>query len=234
MSKIAIITALFDYPDYYQPSFYNNALKYFSPEDIHVVRNSGLITDGSYYDKLYYYKTVKVLEYIQTHIVGKYDYILFLDATDTNFIKSPEGIVDKFKSLNCNIVMGAEKGLWPPTNYTHLYENKRVINESKYLNSGTYFGYTDKIVYHLKDIIEKEYQTGIDDQGRWTIQYLLNDDIIIDQERDFFFSTLDTKHSVKIEGSEISLLNLDACIIHDNGPYTENTIKLTQILNENN
>jgi hypothetical protein len=234
MSKIAIITALFDYPDYYQPSFYKNALKYFSPEDIHVVRNSGLITDGSYYDKLYYYKTVKVLEYIQTHIVGKYDYILFLDATDTNFIKSPEGIVDKFKSLNCNIVMGAEKGLWPPTNYTHLYENKRVINESKYLNSGTYFGYTDKIVYHLKDIIEKEYQTGIDDQGRWTIQYLLNDDIIIDQERNFFFSTLDTKHSVKIEGSEISLLNLDACIIHDNGPYTENTIKLTQILNENN
>jgi hypothetical protein len=234
MCKIAIITALFDYPDYYQPSFYNNALKYFSPEDIHVVRNSGLITDGSYYDKLYYYKTVKVLEYIQTHIVGKYDYILFLDATDTNFIKSPEGIVDKFKSLNCNIVMGAEKGLWPPTNYTHLYENKRVINESKYLNSGTYFGYTDKIVYHLKDIIEKEYQTGIDDQGRWTIQYLLNDDIIIDQERDFFFSTLDTKDSVRIEGSEISLLNLDACIIHDNGPYTENTIKLTQILNENN
>jgi hypothetical protein len=39
---------------------------------------------------------------------------------------------------------------------------------------------------------------------------------------------------LKIEGSEISLLNLDACIIHDNGPYTENTIKLTQILNENN
>jgi hypothetical protein len=234
MSKIAIITALFDYPDYYQPSFYKNALKYFLPEDIHVVRNSGLITDGSYYDKLYYYKTVKVLEYIQTHIVGKYDYILFLDATDTNFIKSPEGIVDKFKSLNCNIVMGAEKGLWPPTNYTHLYENKRVINESKYLNSGTYFGYTDKIIYHLKDIIEKEYQTGIDDQGRWTIQYLLNDDIIIDQERDFFFSTLDTKNSVKIEGSEISLLNLNAYIIHDNGPYTENTIKLTELLNENN
>lgn len=233
MNKIALITALFDYPDYYQPSFYKNALKYFTPEDIHIVRNSGLI-DGSYYDKLYFYKTVKVLEYIETHIVGKYDYILFLDATDTNFIKSPEGIIEKFKSLNCNIVMGAEKGLWPPTNYTHLYGNKRVINDSKYLNSGTYFGYTDKIIYHLKDIIEKEYQTGIDDQGRWTIQYLLNDDIIIDQERDFFFSTLDTKHSVKIEGSEISLLNLGAYIIHDNGPYTENTIKLTEFLNENN
>lgn len=234
MDKIALITALFDYPNYYQPSFYKNALKYFSSDDIHVIRNSGLITDGSYYDKLYFYKTVKVLEYIESHILGKYDYILFLDATDTNFIKSPEGIVEKFKSLNCNIVMGAEKGLWPPTNYTHLYENKRAINDSKYLNSGTYFGYTNEIVRHLKDIIEKEYQTGIDDQGRWTIQYLLNDDIVIDQEREFFFSTLDTKDSVKIENNEVSLLNLGACIIHDNGPYTDNTIKLTQILNENN
>lgn len=234
MSKISLITSLFDYPDYYQPSFYKNALKYFSSDDIHVIRNSGLITDGSYYDKLYFYKTVKILEYIELHILGKYDYILFLDATDTNFIKSPEGIVEKFKSLNCNIVMGAEKGLWPPTNYTHLYENKRAINDSKYLNSGTYFGYTNEIVRHLKDIIEKEYQTGIDDQGRWTIQYLLNDDIVIDQEREFFFSTLDTKDSVKIENNEVSLLNLGACIIHDNGPYTDNTIKLTQILNENN
>lgn len=234
MKNIALITALFDYPEYYEPSFYKNALKYFSPEDIHVVRNSGLITDGSYYDKLFFYKTVKVLEYIESNIVGKYDYILFLDATDTNFIKSPEGIIEKFQSLNCSLIMGAEKGLWPPTNYTHLYENKRAINDSMYLNSGTYFGYTDKIVNHLKDIIEKEYQTGIDDQGRWTIQYLLNDDIIIDQEREFFFSTLDTKDSVKIEGKEVSLLNLGAYIIHDNGPYTENTIKLTQILNENN
>jgi hypothetical protein len=153
MNKIALITALFDYPDYYQPSFYKNALKYFLPEDIHVIRNSGLITDGSYYDKLYYYKTVKVLEYIKTHIVGKYEYILFLDATDTNFIKSPEGIVERFKSLNCSIIMGAEKGLWPPTNYTHLYSNKRAINDSKYLNSGTYFGYTDKIIYHIKQVL---------------------------------------------------------------------------------
>ena len=50
---------------------------------------------------------------------------------------------------------------------------------------------------------------------------------------DFFFSTLDTKDSVKIEGNEVLLLNLDAYIIHDNGPHNDNTIKLTQILNEN-
>jgi hypothetical protein len=96
MKKIALVTALFDYPDHYEPSFYKNALKYFSPEDIHVVRNNGLITNGSYYDKLYFYKTVKVLEYLEENVVGKYEYILFLDATDKNFIKSPEGIIEKF------------------------------------------------------------------------------------------------------------------------------------------
>jgi hypothetical protein len=231
MNNIALLTVLFDYPDYYEPTFYKNASKYFSHKDIHIVRHSGLITDCSYYDKLFYYKTVKILEYIESNIVGKYEYVLFLDATDTNFIKSPEGIVEKFKSLNCNIIMGAEKGLWPPTNYTHLYNKKRMISDCKYLNSGTYFGYTDKIIYHLKDIIEKEYQTGIDDQGRWSIQYLLNDDIMIDQERDFFFSTLDSKDCVNFEGNKVSILNSDAYIVHDNGPQTNNTTKLTHFLN---
>jgi hypothetical protein len=44
---------------------------------------------------------------------------------------------------------------------------------------------------------------------------------------------LDSKDNIKFEGDEILLLNSDAYIIHDNGPYNENTIKLTQILNEN-
>lgn len=231
---IAVVTSLFDYPEYYLPTFYKNATRWFDPNDIHIIRNSGLISEGSYYDKLYFYKTVKVLEYIKSHIDSMYEYILFLDATDTNFIKCPINIIEKFKSLNCSIIMGAEKGLWPPTNFTHLYQNKRAINDSKYLNSGTYFGYTSKIIYHLEDLIQKEHQTGIDDQGRWTIQYLLNDDIIIDQERNFFFSTLDTKDSVIFNDGKPSLVNLDAFIIHDNGPHTENTIKLTDILNENN
>ena len=61
MKNVALITSLFDYPEHYEPSFYKNSLKYFSPEDIHIVRHSGLITNGSYYDKLYFYKTVKVL-----------------------------------------------------------------------------------------------------------------------------------------------------------------------------
>lgn len=234
LNNIALMTVLFDFPNHYEPSFYKNSLKFFNKEDIHIVRHTGLVNPmSSYYDKLFFYKTVKLLEYIEKHILGKYEYILFLDGTDTNFIGSPEGVVDRFKSLNCNILMGAEVGLWPPTNFTHLYEKKRAINESKYLNSGTYFGYSDKIVYHLRDIIEKKHQTGIDDQGRWSIQYLLCDDIEIDQERDFFFSTYNTKKYVNIEGKEIKLINSNAFIIHDNGPHNDQTIKLTELLNEN-
>ena len=56
MEKIALLTALFDYPENYTPTFYKNASKHFNSDDIHIVRNSGLITDGSYYDKLYFYK----------------------------------------------------------------------------------------------------------------------------------------------------------------------------------
>lgn len=234
MKNVALLTVLFDYPSHYDPSFQKNALSYFSEDDIHIIRNSGLVTNGSYYDKLSFYKINKLLEYIEKFIINKYEFILFLDATDTNFVKAPIHFIDDFRSLKCDIVFGAEKGLWPITNYTHLYQNKRMINDNKYLNSGTYFGYTDKIVRHLTEIVKNDYQKGIDDQGLWTIQYLLNDDIIIDQERNFFFSTLDSKDDVIIRNKKVELLNLNACIIHDNGPYNDNTLKLTNFLNENN
>jgi hypothetical protein len=226
MNKIAIITSLFDYPSEYLPTFYSKAVLEFPKEDIHIIRNSGLIQSESYYDKLYFYKVVKVLEYIEKNIVGKYDYILFLDATDTAFIKPLEGIIEKFNKLKCSVILGGEKGLWPHTNYTHLYSKKRIDSEYQYLNSGTYFGYTDKIVHYLSDIIEKEYQLGIDDQGKWTIEYLLNDDILIDQECNFFFSTYNSKEKIIINNNEVTLNGVDAYIVHDNGPHNDETIKL--------
>jgi len=228
--NFAIMTVLFDYPEHYLPTFYNNCLNYFNSDDIHIVRLWDLVKNGSYYDKLFYYKVVSLLEYIEKNILGVYDYILFLDATDTNFISSPENIIEKFKTFNCSVLLGAEYGLWPHTNYTHLYENKPKNSDKFYLNSGTYIGYTDKIVYHLKDIIEKKYQEGIDDQGRWSIQYLLNDDIKIDQECKIFFSTYLSKKDVVNNDGVYTLKNLEACIIHDNGPHGDDTLKLTELL----
>ena len=127
MENIALITVLFDYPEDWMPKFYKNALKSFNAEDIHIVRHTNLIQTESYYDKLYYYKTVKLLDYINDNIIGKYEYMMFLDATDTNFYGDPNNILDKFIPLNKSIVFCGERGLWPPTNYNHLYEEKRNI-----------------------------------------------------------------------------------------------------------
>jgi hypothetical protein len=230
IKNIALITSLFDYPSHYNPIFFNNALKYFDEKDIHIIRNNGLVKDGSYYDKLYFYKIPKVLEYIKEKILGNYDYILFLDATDTNFYSSPESIVDLFLSKNCSIMFGAEKGLWPNTSYTHLYESKNINSEYKYLNSGTYFGYTSKIITHMENIIDKNYEQGVDDQGKWTIEYLLHNDILIDSDCEFFMSSLFSKKYIKITNNKVVIENYKPIIVHDNGPFNEETIKVTDKL----
>jgi len=230
MKDIALITVLFDYPQNYNPIFFNNALKYFQKEDIHIIRHNNLLKGDSYYDKLYYYKIVKLLDYIEEHIINKYEYILFLDATDTNFYSSPENIINKFKQKNCSIIMGAEKCLWPPNSYTHLYENKNINSEYRFLNSGTYFGYVDKIKFHLEKIIKEEYENGIDDQGKWTIQYLLNDDIKIDSNCEFFMSSLNSKKNIKIIENKVIVTDYNPIIIHDNGPFNEETLKVTNLL----
>jgi hypothetical protein len=233
MDNIALITSLFDYPDYYEPSFYKNALKFFKDEDIHILRNSDLISrDRSLYDKLYHYKIVVLKEYLEKNIVGNYKYVLFLDGTDTNFIKEPVDLIDKFKKLNCSVILGAEKTMWPNTEFSHLYENKRTDTEYKFLNSGTYFGESENILKHINSIIERDCCKGIDDQGQWSIEYLLSDEVMIDQECNFFFSTLDSKNKITENDGEYHLINVDAYIVHDNGPYTENTIKLTQYYNK--
>lgn len=226
MSKIALVTVLFDYPDYYEPTFYKKGLEFFNKEDIHVIRFNNLITTTSYYDKLYFYKVVKFYDYLVENILGKYDYVLFMDATDTAFVKPFDGLIEKFTSLNCSILFGAEKELWPPTSYVHLYENKEKISEYCFLNSGTYFGYTDKIAHYLKDMIDNNYYR--DDQGCWSAVYLLNNDIMIDQKCDVFFSTHKSKNKIKKEGDSITFIDVDAHIIHDNGGYHEDTLKLVE------
>lgn len=226
MSRVALITVLFDYPEYYQPTFYKKSLEYFKSEDVHIIRMSNLITTDSYYEKLYYYKIIKLCDYIENNILNKYDYILFMDATDTAFMKSFNGVLEKFKKLNCNILFGAEKELWPRTNYTYLYENKERLSEYCYLNSGTYIGYTDKIFHYLKDMIDKDYFR--DDQGSWATIYLLNNDVKLDQNCEIFFSTHKSKNKIKIEDNLYKLIDVDAHIIHDNGGYHEDTIKLVE------
>jgi hypothetical protein len=167
-------------------------------------------------------------DYVKKNILGKYEYILFLDATDTNFYRDPQDIISKFEEFKSNIVFCAEKGFWPPINEKNLYDNKEKLTDTFYLNSGLYLGYTDKIASHMDSIIANN-RTPYDDQGHWTIEYLLNEDIKVDQERKLFFSTYEAKEFVHLNEGKPHI-GCNPYVIHDNGPHTENTIKLTQLL----
>ena len=222
IKNIAVITSLFDYPNHYLPTFYGKATKYFNQSDIHILRNNSK-TDQSYYDKLFYFKIPTVLEYIKKTILSNYEFVLFLDATDTDFYSDPHNIVNIFKKKNCSILMGAEKGLWPNTKYSHLYKEKKVDGPYNFLNSGTYIGYTDSIVHHMEKIINSNYEVGIDDQGQWSIEYLLSTDILIDNDCEIFMSTYNSKNEID---SNFKIKSYNPIIIHDNGPHNDETLKL--------
>lgn len=227
IENISIVSVLFNYPEHYYPTFFNNAKKYFLEQNIHIARYSNLIETSCYYNKLYFYKIEKLLDYIKNNI--KTELMLFLDATDTNFLKEPSNLEKNFKELNCSILFCAERGLWPPTDYNYLYSNKRVVSEKKYLNSGAYIGYTAKIINYLEKII-LDSRGHKDDQAKWAIQYLHNDDIIIDQECNIFFSSYLNKEDIIMCDNKPILNNLNACIVHDNGGYNDETLKLVPLL----
>jgi len=227
LDNISLVSVVFDYHTEYTPTFFNNAKKYFLKENIHVARFSNLINTQCYYEKLYFYKIEKLKDYVKNNI--KTEFMLFLDATDTNFLKDPSNLEEDFKKHNCSILFCAEKGLWPPMDYNHLYSNKRVLSEKKYLNSGAYIGYTKKIVEYLEEIIQDQ-RGHKDDQAKWAIQYLHKEDIIIDQECSIFFSSYLNKNDVSFINNRPQLNKLDAYIVHDNGGYSENTLKLVPLL----
>lgn len=228
MNNVALITTFFDYPVYALPCFYKNALKYFKKEDIHIIRNNELNTElTNYYEKLYFYKIKKNLEYYKQKLLGNYKYLLFGDAKDTNFYRDPSTIVEDFKKYNCNILFCAENGFWPPINEKDLYNKKEKLSETYFLNSGLYIGYTDKIIHHMENIV-KENRTVYDDQGHWAIEYLLSDDIRVDQEKKIFFSTFEAKHEL-ILGDKI-IIPSNSYMIHDNGPYNDKTLKFANEL----
>lgn len=230
MKKTALITVLFDYPNDWEPKFYKNSLKYFEEKDVHVLRYDNLIESNSYYEKLYYYKVIKLLDYLKTNILGKYNYLLFLDATDTNFYSNPNRLIDDFESNETSIIFCSERGLWPPTKYSHLYDERPKLSKSCYLNSGVYFGHVNKVIEHLETIIKNEY--SVDDQGAWSAEYLLSTDIEVDQENKYFFSTFNSKELINITNNNIEFIGITPIVIHDNGPHNEDTIKLTEKLNE--
>lgn len=234
MNDIALVTIFFDYATNKMPLFYDNALKFFNKKDIHIIRCNNETIKGTFYDRISYYKIIKVYEYIKKEILGNYDYILFMDGNDTNFYKEPYGLIEDFIKLNKSIVFCGETVQWPFNREINKeYNNKEIFGEAQFLNSGQYFGYTDKIEQHLKNIINEYEIERTCDQGRWVTEYLKTNDILIDQNRTFFFSTYDMKKYINLIDNDVVLININPYFIHDNGPNSDNTLKIAELLNNN-
>lgn len=232
INNISLVSVLFDYPQYYMPAYYNNINNTIDKSDIHILRFSALIT-GSRYDKLYFYKIPKLLEYLQLCSNLK-EYILFLDATDTNFYRCPNNIVRDFLQYNCNILFCGDPNIWPRTSDSKYYLEKPILSKYCYLNSGAYMGKTQCVIDKLKILSDiRPYGSLLDDQAHWTHLYLTdkNNDIAIDQNRSIFFSTLEAKEDIVFTNNK-PIISTNPYIIHDNGPHNNNTIKLTQILSK--
>lgn len=234
--SLLVTTVLFDYPPYSQPTFYERCVAGgILSEDIHVQRYDTAASpppngEVNIYSKLTWFKIHKHLEYLKS-VSHKYEYTLFLDALDTNFLRRTDRLLREYLSFNCDIVMCAEKGIWPPTPYTHLYDSSPTDSEYRYLNSGCMIGKTKSIISALEEAVNDEFPP-YDDQGVWTNLYLLKKaDIVLDTEQRLFFSTYLSKHKTLVEKDIPIGIQSSAFIVHDNGPWGNETIKLTDACN---
>jgi len=90
--------------------------------------------------------------------------IIFIDAFDVVFADTVEGIMDKFKSFDCPIVIGAEKNCFP-NNFRPEYDRLPHTSSFKYLNSGVIVGETEAILTVLEAMdapnLPRDYHDGV-------------------------------------------------------------------------
>lgn len=228
MSKLTIISVLFNYPVHYQPIYFNKLRDNYPELNFDVIRYWDAdygIADESYYFKFTYYRIFKFLEYLKTKVLGEYEYFLLTDATDVAYVDNFEYWRNLLNYYECSILFGAEKFLWPPTDYSYLYKNKNIPTEFKYLNAGVVLAETQAYIDHLENIISRNL-VGLCDQGNWQIEYLLTSDIGIDYESKLVLNTFNAKDDFNIKEDTIEFKNSSPIFVHDNGGYNEETVKL--------
>lgn len=94
--------------------------------------------------------------------------ILFTDSYDVIFTSPPIEILTKFRNFKKPIVFSAEKTCWPDVDIEHMYP--KTDGEYKFLNSGGFIGYGDKIL----QLISEEVDNSEDDQRYYTKKFLEN------------------------------------------------------------
>lgn len=229
MDKIAIVTILFDYPNTYVPIFESKLLKEFNKENYFVIRyqsENDYVKNESYYFKFTHFRIKNFVRFVEEKILNFYDYFILLDATDVGYCENISSVPTIMEEYGCNILFGAERNLWPPTDYSYLYENKKVSSFYKFLNAGVFCAKPQYFISHVENIVSRKLN-GLCDQGNWQIEYLLSNDIELDYKNKLVLNTYLAKNDIEIIENEVNFKTNTPIFIHDNGGYNDETIKLS-------
>ena len=128
--------------------------------------NSGNAQDGVLLEPggaqkiIYLRDELKSWPELEDHIV------MFTDSYDVVLCASPKEILQKFRSFQSEIVFSTEKTCWPDE--TILDQYPEVDSDYKYLNSGGFIGYANRIL----EIIDTDINVKDDDQLIYTNIFL--------------------------------------------------------------
>jgi len=191
-----------------------------------------LCTGNSRRKDLVYGKIFLLRDFIQNHILNKYEYVCHIDYSDTKFCKSYRGMMENFISKDIDLIISTEKTCWP---YLEILESwspsrpKLTYQEFKYLNSGAFISKTSVLLEILNTLKDLCLSTDIDfwdDQGVWQYYDLYVNQLVKDYTCEYFFSTalLDNTYYKKIENKIITKFDTSPYLIHDNSSFSLNLI----------
>jgi hypothetical protein len=228
IKKTAVVTILFDYPNHFVPTFQNKILNDLDSDDYYIIRYNSEehnISQESYYFKFTYFRIKEIVSFIKEKILNKYEYFILLDATDVGYINNLGSIETIMKEYDCNILFGAERNLWPNTDYSHLHDEKDIKTPYKFLNAGVFCAKPQSFLSHIEKILERGL-VGLCDQGNWQIEYLLNNDIQLDYNNKLVLNTYLAKQDFTLINNDVKFLINQPIFVHDNGGYNDDTVKL--------
>ena len=230
MSRIAVVSILFDYPNHFVPTFENKLLSDLNKEDYYVVRyfsENDEIKNESYYFKFTHFRIKNFVNFVKENLLGKYDFFILLDATDVGYVGNISNIPNLMNEYGCNILFGSERNLWPNTDYSHLHVNKTIETPYKFLNAGVFCAKPSEFISHVDNILKRGL-VGLCDQGNWQIEYLMSSDIQLDYNNKLVLNSYLAKDDINIESGVLTFKTNTPIFVHDNGGFNDDTIKIME------
>jgi hypothetical protein len=206
---------------------YVNFSNEFDPFDTTKIPNIGITKRRD----LIYGKIFMLRSFIEGTILGKYEYLLHLDYSDTKFNRSCNEMMNKFIATEEDIIVSTEKKCWPYLNFVSDWVNKELEDkEFFYLNSGAIISKTTTFYEILKELENICLTTDLnfwDDQGVWQYYNLKIKELNKDSVCEYFFSTalLDESYYTLENKTIKTKFNTEPYLIHDNSSFSLNLIK---------